>query len=69
MTNYKYKIRSSVKKRFVFTKRKKLLRKKAYLSHLLEKKSSQRKHNLSEKAQVKSADYKRISKILGIKIT
>lgn len=69
MRTYKYKIRSAVKKRFSFTKRRKLIRKKANLSHLLEKKSSQRKHKLSGKIEVKLSDYKRISKILGLKIT
>ena len=69
MTHYKYKIRSAVKKRFSFTKRGKLLRKKANLSHLLEKKSSQRKHSLSKRKQVKTGDYKRVSKILGLKTT
>nr|YP_009296953.1 ribosomal protein L35 [Ceramium japonicum]AOM66296.1 ribosomal protein L35 [Ceramium japonicum] len=55
---YKLKTRQSIKKRFKITANNKLMMRKASRSHLLEKKSSQRKLKLRKIALVKSRDYK-----------
>nr|YP_009628659.1 ribosomal protein L35 [Acrochaetium secundatum]QBX88442.1 ribosomal protein L35 [Acrochaetium secundatum] len=56
----KLKTSSSISKRFKVTAKSKLLRHKASHSHLLEKKSPKRKHNLSQVVTLKSCDFKRL---------
>nr|BBI37260.1 50S ribosomal protein L35 [Palmaria palmata] len=56
----KLKTSSSISKRFKITRRKKMVRHKAHRSHLLEKKSPKRKHNLSKTVTVNSCDKKRL---------
>lgn len=56
----KLKTSSSITKRFKVTSSKKLLRHKASHSHLLEKKSSKRKHNLSKVVILENCDFKRL---------
>ena len=56
----KLKTSSSISKRFKITSKGKLLRHKASRSHLLEKKSPKRKHNLSQVVALKSCDFKRL---------
>lgn len=56
----KLKTSSSISKRFKVTGRKKMIRHKACRSHLLEKKSPKRKHNLSKTLRVNSCDSKRL---------
>jgi large subunit ribosomal protein L35 len=60
----KTKTRSSVKKRYKTTAKGHLKRKKAYLSHILTKKSTKRKRNLRKKAIVHSTQEKRIRSML-----
>ena len=52
----KLKTRHSAKKRFNKTVTGKYIRRKAFKGHLLEKKSSKRKRNLSQKIQVSFGD-------------
>ena len=54
---YKLKTNSSVQKRFRITKNKKILRKQAFKSHILEKQTAKKKHQLSLKVSCKGADY------------
>jgi large subunit ribosomal protein L35 len=56
----KLKTRSSVAKRFQKTKSGKILRRKAFHGHNLEKKSKKRKYNLSKKTIVNSKQLKAI---------
>jgi len=56
----KLKTSSSISKRFKVTSKGKLLRHKALRSHLLEKKSPKRKHNLSQVVVLQSCDFKRL---------
>ncbi|HRU46904.1 MAG TPA: 50S ribosomal protein L35 [Candidatus Marinimicrobia bacterium] len=44
----------------------KVKRNKAYHSHILTKKSSKRKRNLRQSEILKSADVKRVKKMLGV---
>ncbi len=60
----KMKTKSSAKKRFSITASGKIKRKHAYKSHILTKKSTKRKRNLSYSALVHSSDEKRINKVL-----
>lgn len=60
----KVKIRSSAKKRFQLTGSGKIVRKKAYKSHLLTKKSNKRKRRLGYKALVSSADLRNVKEML-----
>jgi large subunit ribosomal protein L35 len=52
--------------RFKVTGSGKLLRRKAFRSHLLEKKSSTRTRRLGRDVELSSADDKRVRRILGI---
>jgi len=61
----KMKTKSSAKKRFSITASGKIKRKHAYKSHILTKKSTKRKRNLSYSALVHSTDEKRINKVLA----
>ncbi len=56
----KMKTKSSAKKRFTLTATGKIKRKQAYKSHILTKKSTKRKRNLTKTAYVDKADEKRI---------
>lgn len=57
MNMYKLKTASSIAKRFKKTSKKKLLRRKACRSHLLEKKSAKTKLRLRKKTLTNSKDY------------
>lgn len=61
----KMKSHSGAKKRFKKTGKGKLKRKKAYKSHLLTKKSKDKKRNLRQDAIVDKKDAKRIKRLLG----
>lgn len=61
----KMKSKSSAKKRFSFTGTGKLKRKHAYKSHILTKKSTKRKRNLTYAAIVDSTDVKRVKSMLA----
>lgn len=56
----KLKTRSAAAKRYQKTKTKKILRKKAYHGHILEKKTQKRKRNLRQKGLVSKKDLKAI---------
>lgn len=60
----KMKTHRGAAKRFKKTGSGKLVRHKAFTSHILNKKSSKRKRNLRKAATLSSADYKRILKVL-----
>ena len=60
----KMKSHRGASKRFKKTSTGKLKRKKAYHSHILNKKSTKRKRNLRKATLVSSADEKRVKKII-----
>ncbi len=62
----KMKTHSGTKKRIKVTGTGKLKRKQAFKSHILEKKSPQRKTALNQDMIVKPADEKNIKKLLGL---
>ncbi len=62
----KMKTDSGAAKRFKITGTGKIMRRKAFQSHILEKKSSARKRRLSNEAQVTGGDAKQIKKMLGL---
>lgn len=62
----KGKTHSGAKKRFKITATGKIMRRCANRNHLLQKKSTKRKRNLSGMTQVDSTDYKRIAKIMQV---
>ncbi len=53
-------------KRFKITGTGKIMRRKAFRSHILEKKSSVRTRRLAREAQVTGGDAKQIKKMLGL---
>ncbi len=53
-------------KRFKITGTGKIMRRKAFRSHILEKKSSVRTRRLAHEAQVTGGDAKQVRKLLGI---
>ena len=53
-------------KRFKITGTGKIMRRKAFRSHILEKKSSVRTRRLAQEAQVTGGDAKQIKKMLGL---
>jgi large subunit ribosomal protein L35 len=53
-------------KRFKITGTGKIMRRKAFRSHILEKKSSVRTRRLAREAQVTGGDAKQIKKLLGL---
>ena len=53
-------------KRFKITGTGKIMRRKAFRSHILEKKSSVRTRRLAKEAQVTGGDAKQVKKMLGI---
>ena len=61
----KMKTDSGAKKRFKITGTGKILRRKAFKNHLLEKKSTTRKNRLSQEPQVSPADLKQVKRLLG----
>ena len=63
----KMKTNAGAKKRFVLTGSGKIKRKHAYKSHILTKKSTKRKRNLSYFTTVDKADEKNIKLLLGMK--
>jgi large subunit ribosomal protein L35 len=54
-------------KRFRVTGSGKIMRAKAYKSHILEKKSQKRKRNFRHEAEVATSDYKVIARNLGLR--
>lgn len=62
----KMKTKSSAKKRFTLTGTGKIKRKHAYKSHILTKKSTKRKRNLTHTGLVDKSDQKRIEGLLGL---
>ena len=60
----KLKTNRSANKRYRITKNNKVIRKKAFKSHILEKKSPKQKHGLSKKVVCKKGDAKVIIKYL-----
>ena len=61
----KMKTHSGAKKRFKRTANGKLRGRKAYSSHILEKKSPKRKRRMARPVEIKPADAPRINKLLG----
>jgi large subunit ribosomal protein L35 len=62
----KMKTKSGAKKRFTFTGTGKLKRKHAYKSHILTKKSTKRKRNLTYSAIVDKADVGAVREMLAV---
>ena len=63
----KMKTNSGAKKRFTLTGTGKIKRKHAFKSHILTKKSTKRKRNLTYAGQVDKADRKNVKLMLAIK--
>ncbi len=63
----KMKTHRGAKKRFKVTGTGKIMRRKAGLNHILEKKSPARKRRLGTEAQVSGGDADRINRLLGRK--
>jgi len=61
----KMKTNSGAKKRFKLTGTGKIKRKHAYKSHILTKKSTKRKRNLTYSATVEKVDEKRVKQMLA----
>ena len=61
----KMKTHRGAAKRFKVTATGKIVRKKAYKSHILEKKSAKRKRSLRKSGLVCKADRNRVNKMLG----
>jgi large subunit ribosomal protein L35 len=61
----KMKTHKGAAKRFKVTGSGKIVREKAYKSHKLSNKSSERKKRLGEKQRVKKADRKNVKRMLG----
>jgi len=61
----KMKTHSGAKKRFEITRTGKIRRRKAFMNHILEKKSADRKRNLNRMTVVAKGDEKNIRKLLG----
>ena len=61
----KMKSKSGAKKRFSFTGSGKIKRKHAYKSHILTKKSTKRKRNLTHSTLVNKADHKNVVEMLA----
>jgi large subunit ribosomal protein L35 len=62
----KVKTKSGAKKRFKLTGTDKIKRKHAYKSHILTKKETKQKRNLTHDALVDKADVRRVKKMLNI---
>jgi len=63
----KIKTHSCAKKRFSLTGTGKIKRKHAYKSHILTKKETKQKRNLTHFTLVDKADEKRVKKMLGLR--
>jgi large subunit ribosomal protein L35 len=61
----KMKTHSGAKKRFKRTASGKLRGRKAYSSHILEKKSQKRKRNMRQPVAIKKVDEPRVNRLLG----
>ena len=61
----KMKTHSGAKKRFDVTRTGKIRRRQAFLNHILEKKSADRKRHLNRMTVVAKGDEKNIRKLLG----
>jgi large subunit ribosomal protein L35 len=61
----KMKTHSGAKKRFKRTAKGKYLGKRAYSSHILEKKSPKRKRKMSRPVEISGTDKPRVEKLLG----
>ena len=61
----KMKTHSGAKKRFKITPTGKIRRRKAFMNHILEKKSADRKRNLNRMTVVAKGDEKNVRKLLG----
>jgi len=61
----KMKTHSGAKKRFRRTAKGKLIGRRAYSSHILEKKSPKRKRRMARPVQVAKPDKKRVNGLLG----
>lgn len=66
MANKKQKTHSGAAKRFKLTGTGKLKRRSAYSSHLLEKKSENRKRRYAKNRNLSLGDAKNVKKMLGI---
>ena len=62
----KMKTHSGSKKRFRVTRNGKVMRAKAYKSHILEKKSQKRKRNFRKETTLSKGDAQNVKKKLGI---
>lgn len=62
----KMKTHRGAAKRFKVTGSGKVMRRKAYKSHILEKKSPARKRRLSNEAEVTGGDRDRVKRLLGM---
>ncbi|MFO8021169.1 MAG: 50S ribosomal protein L35 [Perlabentimonas sp.] len=63
----KVKTNSGAKKRFVLTGSGKIKRKHAYKSHILTKKTTKQKRNLTQSGLVSKADTKNIKQLLNLR--
>ena len=63
----KMKTHSGTKKRFRRTGTGKIMRGKAYKSHILTKKSAKRKRNFRHETELAEADYKVVARNLGMR--
>ena len=62
----KMKTKSSAKKRFTLTSSGKIKRKHAFKSHILTKKSTKRKRNLTQSTLVDKSNVKQVKQMLAI---
>jgi large subunit ribosomal protein L35 len=62
----KQKTHRGAAKRFRVTRNGKILRRKAYMNHILEKKSPKRKRSLNRTAQLRGGNKAHVKKQLGI---
>ncbi len=63
----KMKTNSSAKKRFSLTATGKIRRKKAFKSHILTKKSTKRKRDLTKITEINAADTRNVKHMLALK--
>ena len=61
----KMKTHKGAAKRFKVTSGGKIMREKAYKSHILTKKDAKRKRRLGTDTEVSAADYKKVKRLLG----
>ena len=62
----KMKTDKGAQKRFKVTGSGKIMRRQAFLNHILEKKSANRKRRLGKETQVSGSDAKQVKRLLGI---